>query len=123
MDMKETVGGNAYVLRPEEAAEDDEITLNNVEQQERIARDADEWSGEQDRKQQPAHISAGAIKPTVRSAWVQPQAMSLLVRRGQVITKIRRILDCCVHFNSCSQQCASISYLAPNRGLRTKGLC
>ena len=47
-----------HVLRPEDLAQDDELALDNVDQEQRVAVDADERPGEHDRQQQPAQPGA-----------------------------------------------------------------
>ena len=47
-----------HVLRPEDLAEDDELALDDIDQEQRVAVDADERPGEHDGQQQPAQPGA-----------------------------------------------------------------
>src|ERR1039457_4149260 len=55
-------GEDNHVLRPENLAEYDELALDNVHQQQRIAANGDERPGKHDDQQQPTEPSAPAEK-------------------------------------------------------------
>ena len=77
-----------HVLRPEDLAQDDELALDDIDQQQRVAFDPDEGPREHDREQQPAQQCASAEEPAAHLPRVQPLAVSLLVRRGEVVPEV-----------------------------------
>ena len=78
--MRQTSSGDGeddHVLRPENLAEHDELALDDVHHQQRIAVDGDERPGEHDRQQQPAEPGAPAVKPAADLARINPLAPAI----------------------------------------------
>jgi hypothetical protein len=80
--------GDDHVLRPENLAEDDELAFDEVQQEQRVAVNANERPHEYDREQQPAQICPRTEESSALFARVKPLAMAFLVDRREMVAVV-----------------------------------
>lgn len=93
-EQEHSDGEDDSVLRPEDLSEDGEPSLDDVEHQEGIAVDSDEWPGEHDRQQDPTDPRAPLIEAAVRLFGIEPASFSGGIRCAQVIAEVLPIRGC-----------------------------
>ncbi len=75
------------VLRPEDQAEDDELPLDDVEEQDRLSVQLHERAEQQQRQQHVADERPGGVEPPGRLACVDPLAPAVGVDTGQFVAE------------------------------------
>jgi hypothetical protein len=81
-------GEQVEVGWPEDAAEDDELSFQDVHHQQGFTADADERAGEHDQQEDGIDQQAGPVQRAPRLARVQPDPLAFAVSRGKVVTKV-----------------------------------
>ena len=82
---------NRRILRPENVADDDELTLNNVNEQERIALNFYERPNKCQGEQREAHHRTQFIQRALRLFCAYPFAFAFLIGCREVVAKILRV--------------------------------
>ena len=81
-------GKDDEILRPEDLAEDGEAALDNIEQQERVAVDANPRSREHDDNERRGEPRA-AVVPFARGLLgIKPAPVAVLIRRREVVAEV-----------------------------------